>query len=186
MTISSGMRQVLVLGGSWVVVAGALAGTAMYWGEIKSIALNGLARPKAAVAVAAVPEPAARRTRGGEIEIKAGQHGHYSTAIEVNGTRLEVLVDTGASMVALTYEDASQAGLTLRSSDFTQRVQTANGTARFAPVVLDRVQLAHITLTQVTAAVAEPGRLANSLLGMSFLSRLQRVDMRGGVMTLVE
>ena len=58
--------------------------------------------------------------------------------------------------------------------------------ARVAPVMLDRVSIGDITVRNVPAAVSEPGKLATSLLGMSFLSRLQRVDMRSGVLVLQE
>jgi aspartyl protease family protein len=96
------------------------------------------------------------------------------------------MVDTGATMVALTYEDASRAGMYIRDRDYTQRVSTANGAARVAPVILDRVSVGTITVRNVPAAVSEPGMLATSLLGMSFLGRLQRVDMRSGVLVLSE
>jgi aspartyl protease family protein len=96
------------------------------------------------------------------------------------------MVDTGASMVALTYEDAERAGVRLKPSDFTQSVSTANGMARFALVRLDRVTIGNITVRDVKAGVAERGRLSITLLGMSFLSRLERVDMRSGTLVLTE
>ena len=96
------------------------------------------------------------------------------------------MVDTGASIVALTFEDAERAGLYIRDSDYTHRVNTANGLARIAPVTLDRVAIGEIMVRNVPAAVSEPGKLTTSLLGMSFLSRLQRVDMRRGVLVLHE
>jgi len=97
-----------------------------------------------------------------------------------------VLVDSGASIVALTYDDARRAGVFVRGSDYTQRVSTANGFARVAPVVLDRISIGAITVRHVPAAVTEPGSLATSLLGMSFLARLRRVDMRAGTLLLQE
>jgi aspartyl protease family protein len=121
---------------------------------------------------------------GGWVVSGAGSQGHYFATLDINGRPVDVMVDTGATMVALTHEDARKAGLHLRPSDFTQTVQTANGEARFAPVVLDRVSIGNITVRDVSAAVAEPGRLKVTLLGMSFLGRLQRVDMRPGMMTL--
>ena len=94
------------------------------------------------------------------------------------------MVDTGATIVVLSYEDAERAGIFLNPSDFTQAVTTANGVARIAPVTLDRVTIGDITVRNVPAAVAEPGRLKTSLLGMSFLSRLSRFDMRSDVLVL--
>jgi aspartyl protease family protein len=74
----------------------------------------------------------------------------------------------------------------VRSSDYTQRVSTANGFARVAPVVLDRISIGAITVRNVPAAVTQPGSLATSLLGMTFLARLQRVDIRSGTLLLQE
>ncbi len=97
-----------------------------------------------------------------------------------------MLVDSGASIVALSYDDARRAGVYVRDRDYTQRVSTANGQARVAPVVLDRVSIGDITVRNVPAAVSEPGSLGTSLLGMSFLGRLQRVEMRAGTLVLQE
>ena len=100
---------------------------------------------------------------------------------------IDVLVDTGASIVALTYEDAQRAGVYVRDSDFTQRVTHGQwagprGPGRARP----RQSIGDITVRNVPAAVTEPGSLETSLLGMSFLSRLQRVDMRAGTLVLQE
>ena len=116
---------------------------------------------------------------------------HYCAAchrgwLKYNGRPIDVMVDTGASMVALTYEDAERAGLSLKPSDFTGRVSTANGTAAVAPVMLDRVSIGHVQVRNVRAAVCERGKLEKTLLGMSFLSRLDRVDIKQGRLTLIE
>lgn len=112
--------------------------------------------------------------------------GHYHAEAEINGRRVNVLVDTGATMVALTYEDAGTLGLPVRDSDFTHRVSTANGFGRIAPVMIDRISIGDITVRNVRGAVMEPGKLGTTLLGMSFLGRLQRVDMRAGTLVLQE
>jgi aspartyl protease family protein len=133
---------------------------------------------------AAVPQRRAHANR--IVAITAGAHGHYFASAEVNGRPINVLVDSGASIVALTYDDAKRVGILLRGSDYTQRVSTANGFARVAPVVLDRISIGAITVRNVPAAVTEPGSLPTSLLGMSFLARLRRVDMRAGTLLLQE
>jgi len=88
---------------------------------------------------AAAPQPSVHANH--IAEIKAGAHGHYFASVEVNGRPIDVLVDSGASIVALTYDDARRAGLFVRGSDYTQRVSTANGFAKVAPVVLDRINI---------------------------------------------
>ncbi len=129
-------------------------------------------------------QTAAAPARSAAVELKAAGNGHYHARVDINGRNTAVLVDTGASLVVLTYEDARRAGIFLKSSDFTQPVATANGTTRVAPVTLDRISIGDITVRNVRAAVAEEGRLNVTLLGMTFLNQLERVDMRDGVMVL--
>lgn len=177
----------------WLIAAAASAVAMVYFTEIKDLTrgLLGLPAP-AQTAMASTPRPyrssepeqSAAVHRGRVVELKAGAHGHYYATAEINGRAVDVLVDSGASMIALTWEDAQRAGLFIRDSDFTHRVSTANGVARVAPVTLDRVGIGDIMVRDVQAAVTEPGAMAKSLLGMSFLGRLQRIDIRAGVLVL--
>ncbi len=120
----------------------------------------------------------------GDVSLRATSNGHFQSDAEVNGRSIDVLVDTGATLVALTYEDAERAGIYLRPSDFTQSVSTANGIAKVAPVTISSISIGSITVRNVQAAVCERGKLQQTLLGMSFLSRLSRVDMRAGILVL--
>jgi aspartyl protease family protein len=132
-------------------------------------------------------EAAAPRTSGGRmVELKAGPHGHFYSRIRVNGSDVEAMVDTGASIVALTFEDAASAGIHVRDPEFTHRVSTANGVARVAMITLDSVAIDDITVRNVRAAVAERGKLSKTLLGMSFLGQLRRTEMSRGVLVLEE
>jgi len=179
---------------AWLVAACAAAFSLVYFSEIKDVARRVVGRPAPAEVPITVarqsdrqPEPSGRiQARGRSVEVKAGAHGHYFASIEINGRAVDVMVDTGASIVALSFDDARRAGIYIRDSDYTQHVRTANGLARVAPVMLDRVSIGDITVRDVPASVSEPGSLATSLLGMSFLGRLQRVDMRAGVLVLQE
>lgn len=123
---------------------------------------------------------------GRSVELQAQRNGHYFAEAEINGRQVDVMVDTGATMVALTYEDALRAGFSPRRSDFTHRVSTANGIARVAPVLIDRIQIGDILVRDVRAAVLEEGKLGTTLLGMSFLSKLSSVSMRQGRLVLEE
>jgi aspartyl protease family protein len=120
------------------------------------------------------------------VQLKAGPHGHFFSRIQVNGRGVDAMVDTGASIVALTFEDAERAGIHVRDPDFTHRVSTANGVARVALVTLDTVAIEDITVHDVRAAVAERGKLTKTLLGMSFLSKLSRTEMSRGTLVLEE
>ena len=124
------------------------------------------------------PSVAMVRT-GGHIELTRSWDGHFRTAATVNGADLRLLVDTGASMVLIPYEDAARLGHHPDRLDFSLPVKTANGQSMVAAIVLDELRVGDIVAQQVPAAVAQPGRVANGLLGMSFLDRLTSVTFRG-------
>ncbi|MCC7253473.1 MAG: TIGR02281 family clan AA aspartic protease [Hyphomicrobium sp.] len=186
--MSSGTRSLLGELASWTAAAAILIAGVVHNDTVRATVGDalGLGAESPASQVASDAEPAAAPSHGGTEELRAHADGHYYARAEVNGRPLDVMVDTGASMVALTYEDAEHAGLRLRPSDFTARVMTANGAAAVAPVTLDRVSIGRITVRDVRAAVSERGRLDKTLLGMSFLSRLERVDISAGRLTLIE
>lgn len=192
MALSSGARSLIGELASWGAAAAILVAGALHYDTLRSGLSSALGFSTEATAVvdasgAPVPSsPERSPTRSGTEELRASSDGHYYARAEINGRPLDVMVDTGASMVALTYEDADRLGLSLRPSDFTATVQTANGTAAVAPVVLDRVTIGHVTVRNVRAAVSERGRLAKTLLGMSFLGQLERVDISQGRLLLVE
>lgn len=121
---------------------------------------------------------------GGNVHIAADRGGHYRTEIQVNGRPASALVDTGASLVVLRYEDARSLGLVYGSDRFDVPVQTANGTAHVRRIKLSSVRLGSIQLDDVEALVAEEGMLATNLLGMSFLKRLSRYEVRDNTLIL--
>jgi aspartyl protease family protein len=122
----------------------------------------------------------------GDVTLRATDHGHFETTAEINGRDVDVMVDTGATMVALTYEDAERAGIYLSPSDFTQSVSTANGIAKVAPIEIATISIGGITVRNIRGAVAERGNLHRTLLGMTFLGRLSRVEMRRNDLVLHE
>lgn len=190
MAYSSGTRGLLGEAMSWVAAASILAFGILHFDEIRSATNAALGLPTPAEVAAA--EEAARRSpgpsasSGGQVELRAERSGHFHTEAEINGRPVEVMVDTGATLVALSYEDAESAGIYLKPQDFTHGVSTANGRAKVAPVTLGRVSIGDITVRNVQAVVSEPGRLSTSLLGMSFLGRLSRFEMRSGTLHLAE
>ena len=120
----------------------------------------------------------------GETSIEAGSGGQYATEVYVNGVPVKMLVDTGATMVVISYQTASRIGLQVLNSDYTMRAQTANGVAAVAPVSLREVTVGPIYLGEVKALVAAPDAGAVDLLGMSFLRRLASVEQRSGKLIL--
>jgi aspartyl protease family protein len=117
-------------------------------------------------------------------ELKAVSGGHFVTRAEINGRDVDVMVDTGATAVALSYEDAQAVGLRPSSLDYTVMVSTANGIAKAAPVTLDKVEIDGVRVRDVNGLVMPEGAMRGSLLGMSFLGRLQSFRVEDGVLYL--
>lgn len=116
--------------------------------------------------------------------VEGDRRGHFLVRPRVEGADLVMLVDTGASTVALTAEDAARAGIRPGPGEFTITVSTANGMARAAPVRLREVRVGEIVVRDVEATVMTPGRSGTSLLGMSFLRRLRGFEIADGKLTL--
>lgn len=188
MSLSSGTRSMLGELATWTAAAAIVVAGIVHYDTLRAglTGALGVTGEQASIATAVDETEAAAPGKSGVQELAASPDGHYYARAEINGRPVDVMVDTGATMVALTYEDAERAGLSLRPSDFTGRVSTANGMAAVAPVMLARVTIGRITVRDVRAAVCERGKLEKTLLGMSFLSRLERVDINQRRLTLVE
>lgn len=158
----------------WVVVVLLLMLGYTYRFELNDVAERVLAE--------LVPGRAA--TRGRTVEIARGSGGSFAVATQINGARVAMVLDTGASAVVLTQEAARAAGLPLEVLNYSVNVDTANGRARAAPVTLDRVSVGAITERAVPALIAQPGQLRTNLLGMSFLNRLESWEVRGDKLLL--
>jgi aspartyl protease family protein len=131
---------------------------------------------------AAISAPRASAPPSNTIVYTANEQGHVVLDAAINGAPVRMLVDTGASLVTLTPTDARSVGINPTSLPFSGHVQTANGTARMAPVTLREIRIGQLSLYDVPAGVLE--HLSVSLLGMSFLSRLQGYEMRDGKLTV--
>lgn len=186
MALSSGGRGVLTEVLGYAAVLGLGAVVYLNYPAIRTALLGNVEARQTAKLGARVPEDEPRRSATHSAELKGGRNGHFMTEADVNGRTITVMVDTGASMVALTYEDARAIGVAPSERDYTQRVSTANGVARVAPVLLDRIQIGDVTVRNVQAAVVEDGKLTTTLLGNSFLSKLSRYEMRNGRLVLEE
>ena len=140
-----------------------------------------VAQSPAPVSMAA---PAALMRSGATAILTPGPGGHYMANVETRGVTLQMMVDTGASVVALTAEDAAKLGIRPSPSDYTQRFNTANGETRAAPVKLDMVRIDGVLVYDVDATVSQPGALTTSLLGMSFLKKLASYQAEQGRLVL--
>jgi aspartyl protease family protein len=133
------------------------------------------------VAAAQQPTPA---NDSRSVVVPRNAQGHFQIEGRVDGRRLDFMVDTGASVIALSEEDAASLGIHPSPHDFTAMVRTANGTVRAAPVELGIVEIEDITVHNVSALVLPEGALSQNLLGMSFLSRLHRWEFADGKLVL--
>ena len=120
------------------------------------------------------------------IVIHANREGHFATRASINNQDTLMMVDTGATFVALSYETAEEIGIDINPDDFDKAARTANGISKVAHVTLDEITIGDITVTDVQAIVVEPGKLDINLLGMNFLSKLKRFEISGRKLLLVQ
>jgi len=137
--------------------------------------------PPARAAAATVPKPS--HAPHNELSYRADSYGQFYLDAEVNGTTMRFLVDTGASYLSLTPRDAAAIGLSPANLSYNLRMNTAKGVARAAEVRLREVRVGQLSIEDVPAIVMEdPSRV--SLLGMSFLERLEGPHISNGVLTM--
>jgi aspartyl protease family protein len=117
-------------------------------------------------------------------ELNAVGNGHFVSEARINGRKVEVVVDTGATTVALSYEDASEVGLSPRSLKYDIPVGTANGQVMAARVRLREVDVGGVRVRDVDGIVLPPGALRGTLLGMSYLSKLRGFSVEEGKLIL--
>ena len=135
--------------------------------------------PSALATVAVDPGPGYRAA-----SIAADAGGQYRAKALIEGQDVEVMIDTGATVVALTAETAARLGVALDPSRPRWRMSTANGVALASPVTLRSVNLGAIYMGDVQAVVMPPGASSTNLLGASFLKRLVSVEQRDGILVL--
>ena len=118
-----------------------------------------------------------------EFVIARASDGHFYADVRINGAASRMLIDTGASSVVLTRQDAQRAGIQARPGEFTATAETAGGTIALKPVTIDRIALGPVDSRNVPAMVAETD-LPISLLGQSFLERVGTVEISSDLMRL--
>ena len=177
MVIAGALKLLLQLGRdglrhafSWVSVFGLIFLGIVYRAEIGDVLIRATSDR--------VPSVALSQT-GEEAELRRAWDGHYRANALVNGVQMSLLVDTGASMVLLPYEVVAEMGIDPATLDYRQAVTTANGRSTVAPITLASISVGDIEVTNVTAAVAHPGRLQTGLLGMSFLDKIDETVFQG-------
>jgi aspartyl protease family protein len=169
------MRNIVIF--AVVMIA---AGTWMAQMADKMTAANARAATPATVAESRFVAPAPGRS----VTIPRDARGHFQTEARIEGQRLDLMVDTGASVVALTEASAARIGLRPSRGDYTAPVNTANGQVRAARVRLASVDVGGLVVRDVDALVLPDGVLSENLLGLSYLSKLKRFELANGRMVL--
>ena len=167
--LSETVRNLLI----WVVIILALATGYIYRQDgltVGNRVLAGLIPGRATVVTTS--------EGGQEVILHKLMSGHFEADVTINGQTIPMLIDTGASMVVLTHEDAERVGLIPENLTYSMTVMTANGRAQAASAELGAVAIGPIVRRNVAAAVAEEGKLDQSLLGMSFLETLGSMQMQ--------
>ena len=168
-------------GALWLCLGVALIGAYAYRDDVKSFS--------ARIAGEVLPPGQAVSVETGDageraVRLRKRPDGHFVARVDVQGSTLGFLVDTGASTVVLKPADAEKAGIDVNALAYTVAVETANGTAYAAPVRLRSITIGPIEVLDVEALVAKPGSLKENLLGMSFLKRLRSYEVSGDFLTL--
>ncbi len=163
----------------WLMALLVLSTVYVYRFELRDVGMRLAGGLLPGTAVSRVSEDGVR-----EAVLTKGMGGHFQARVEIDGRRLNMMVDTGASTIALSYRDAESIGVDVDSLRFVQPVRTANGVAMAAPVTLSNVSVGGITRQNVRAGVLERGKLSESLLGMSYLGSLSSLQMTGDQLIL--
>ena len=141
--------------------------------------LENTSRGTVAMNATPAPAPVSASPSARNIVLTKSRNGHFEVEARVDGRRVEFLVDTGASHIALRESAAARLGIYPRPSEYTVRVSTANGVTKAAPVQLRSVEVGDIIVRDVPAIVHSDQGLPVNLLGMSFLSRVRWTHERG-------
>jgi aspartyl protease family protein len=127
-----------------------------------------------------------RRVRARQVALDADPRGHFISTARINGRSVEIMVDTGASIVALNADTARHLRILPPKSAFNASINTASGVVDVAPVVLSEIRLGDVTIRDVGAVIVPGNALGINLLGMSFLGRLSGFQVENGELILTQ
>ncbi|WP_230292165.1 TIGR02281 family clan AA aspartic protease [Croceicoccus sp. Ery5] len=167
----------------WIGFAACAVGAFMTGMPEPDDAGEGGTAPGASLMAAPAPAAANDGWGGGDIRLDRRGDGHFYAQPSIGGRQLDVMVDTGASFVALTGDDARAAGIYWNEADIRPVARGASGMVEGVPVMIDRIELGGTEMRDVEAAVIPDG-LPVTLLGQSYLRRFDKVEIEGDSMIL--
>ncbi|PLW75839.1 retropepsin-like aspartic protease family protein [Cohaesibacter celericrescens] len=130
------------------------------------------------------PEQGTWSAQSGRAILKSNKNGHYFTKAFLNGKPIRVVIDTGATYVALSYEDARRIGVMPQKSDFKYAMSTANGRVYYAGAKIRSVRIGQAEERDIEVRIAPKGALNITLMGMSFLRKLKTFKVENGKLLL--
>jgi len=170
------MRNIMILAAILVALGSFMAEIA---DKLTPMPASAKAAPQKADPVQTVAQAGVR-----SLSIPPDARGHFQTDGRIEGQRIDFMVDTGASLVALNEKSAARFGLRPTPGDYKATVTTANGTVKAARTRLAMVELVGLIVRDVDAMVLPDEALSENLLGLSFLSKLKRFEYANGKMVL--
>ena len=130
-------------------------------------------------------KPRAQTVRlSGQERIPRSTRGHYEATFKINNARVQGLIDTGATTIAINESTARKAGIRLSRKDFKYPVRTANGETMGAITTISQISIGSIRVRDVDAMVLKDESLSQTLIGMSFLNRLKGFEFVSGNLVL--
>lgn len=176
-----GPMTLLRAAATWLVIGAVVVASYAYREELATFGGRFLG-----VLVPGIPVPGRVAGIDDESAVVIGRagHGHFAVRGAVDGQPVRFLVDTGASFVTLTTDDAERLGYDLEGLRFTMPIRTANGMISAAPIRIGRLSIGDIVRANVPALVAPPQTLQQSLLGLSFLDSLASYTVSGDRLVL--
>ena len=174
------MRYILAFAISTLLLIGLISRASDTFGA-KPTAMATQAKP---ASVHAAVAPATANKGSGVAYVRLDKRNAFTTGIEIEGKPFQAIIDTGASIVALRYEDAKTLGLFSKGEKWNRMVATANGNGRAMAVRVNNLSIGDLIVYDVEALALAPGALSINLIGMSLLRRLSKVEVRPGVIVL--
>ena len=165
-----------------MIIAAVLVGLGTYMAQMAD--RMSAAPASASAAPTKLPEQTVAQASGRSLDIPRDARGHFQTGGRIDGQRIDFMVDTGASLVALNEKSAARFGLRPSRSDYNATVTTANGTIKAARTRLAMIELGGLVVRDVDAMVLPDDALSENLLGLSFLSKLKRFEYANGRLVL--
>ena len=123
---------------------------------------------------------------GRSVRAKMQNNGHFYFNTKMNGAPVKVMVDTGATGVAINRSTARRLGIKLTNADFKYKSQTANGIAYYASATIKEIKIGRVVVNNVRAAVLKDSSLNSTLLGMTFLRKLKKFEVSNSTLILTQ